>query len=75
MEDIITNAYSVGGIGFAVVISIISAIKWLFGQFKSLNEKIDNLKEQITDLKVSQEKYIQMIKNCSNPDCPNRSKI
>lgn len=75
MEDILTNAYSVGGIGLTLLIGIISAMKWLFGQFKELNEKIDTLKDNISDLRVSQERYIQMIKNCSNPECPNRNKI
>lgn len=75
MEELLTNAYSVGGASLVVLIMFIWGIKWLFGQFKSLNEKIDNLKDQVTDLKVSQERYIQMIKNCPHDNCPNKAKI
>ena len=69
MEELISNAYSIGGVGLAFVIGLISAIKWLYSQFKELNEKIDLLTKEVADLRVESTKYKTLIKSCTHSDC------
>lgn len=69
MEDIITNAYSVGGVGLALVIGLVSAVKWLYSQFKELNAKIDLLTKEVADLRVESTKYKTLIRSCTHDDC------
>lgn len=69
MEELITNAYGVGGVGLAFIIGLISAVKWLYSQFKALNDKIDLLTREVADLRVESTKYKTLIRSCTHDDC------
>lgn len=69
IEEVINNAYSVGGFGLALMTVIIYGVRWIYKQFKDLNKSLLDVKEQLSSLRVEQEKYITAIKMCDSPEC------
>lgn len=72
MEEILVNAYTQGGIGVVVVILLVWGIRWFVKQMKDLSNKVDELRTEVTDLKVQNAKWWTAIKTCEREGCPNK---
>lgn len=69
----IIEAFNAGGFTLVLVLVLISGIiyigKNMMKKMKEMGDKIDTMKEEITEIKLQNEKYITAIKFCDKPDC------
>ena len=73
METLLIEAFEKGGWTLLFVIALgwvgRELYKKISAKFDELNDKVDSLRTQVTDLKVNSERYLTAIKMCDSPSC------
>lgn len=73
ISSIINAAFEAGGMSLVLFTILVSGAIYVFKKMMSrisdMDSKIDTMKDEITEIKLQNEKYITAIKFCDKPDC------
>lgn len=71
--EVLFKAFAEGGWPLLICVIVISAVifisKKILSRMKEMETKIDSLRDEVTSLKVGNERYLTAIKSCTHEDC------